>query len=165
MGSYASTSYGEPRFTQDIDVLVALDHEQVGALCDAFPPPDCYVSRDAAEAAVRRRGQFNVIHPASGTKVDFMVARSEGWHQADMKGRRRVRILPDAEGLMVRPEDVIIGKLRHYKQGANTSTTLLDNGVAAVNAPFLMASCDWAAAAWSRRVSGRGHGDTSGRGS
>ena len=87
MGSYASTSYGEPRFTQDIDVLVALDHEQVGALCDAFPPPDCYVSRDAAEAAVRRRGQFNVIHPASGTKVDFMVARSEGWHQADMKGR------------------------------------------------------------------------------
>jgi hypothetical protein len=36
-----------------------------------FPPPDFYLSIDAAREAVRLQSQFNVIHPASGMKVDF----------------------------------------------------------------------------------------------
>src|ERR1700709_38422 len=65
VGSYASGSYGEPRFTQDIDIVLELAGGQVDALCDSFPPPDFYVSKDAAHSAVKHRSMFNVIHADS----------------------------------------------------------------------------------------------------
>jgi hypothetical protein len=34
--------------TRDIDIVVDLDATQVGALCNAFPEADFYVSRTAA---------------------------------------------------------------------------------------------------------------------
>lgn len=37
VGSMASIAYGEPRYTNDIDVIVRLDLNQVDALCAAFP--------------------------------------------------------------------------------------------------------------------------------
>ena len=73
-GSMATIAYGEPRFTNDIDIVVQMKPHQVAALCAAFPQPEYYVSRDAAEQAVRQRFQFNILHPASGLKVDVIIA-------------------------------------------------------------------------------------------
>jgi hypothetical protein len=53
-GSTATIAFGEPRFTNDIDVVVELRLEQVNALCDAFPGPEFYCSKAAAELAARR---------------------------------------------------------------------------------------------------------------
>lgn len=119
VGSFASSAYGEPRLTQDIDAVVALRPEQVAPLCAAFPEGEFYVSRDAAMEAVRRGGQFNVIHPATGTKIDFLIARSDAWGQAQMQRRQRVRILPDRDGYVARPEDIILGKMQYYRQGGS----------------------------------------------
>lgn len=71
VGSIATMSYGEPRATLDIDVVVALDASELDVVAGLFPPPDFYLSIDAAREAVRLQSQFNVIHPASGMKVDF----------------------------------------------------------------------------------------------
>ena len=119
VGSYASAAYGEPRMTHDIDILAALQSEQIPALCAAFPAPEYYVSQEAALAAVRARGQFNVIHPASGTKIDFILARADAWGKTEMERREKVWVLPDCEGFVARPEDVIIGKLISYRQGGS----------------------------------------------
>jgi hypothetical protein len=43
VGSYASGMYGEPRLTQDIDVVLALPAGQTAALCAAFPADEYYV--------------------------------------------------------------------------------------------------------------------------
>src|SRR5437868_1368439 len=75
VGSLASGVFGEGRLTNDIDIVVDLRPQQVEPLCGAFPAPDFYVSVAAARDAVSRGGQFNVIHPASGNKIDFMIAR------------------------------------------------------------------------------------------
>jgi len=40
VGSYASSIYGEPRFTHDIDIVVHLAPDAANRLCDAFPSPD-----------------------------------------------------------------------------------------------------------------------------
>lgn len=53
VGSLASMVYGEPRYTNDIDLVVDLQVDAVDALCAAFPSPDFYVSREAAVQAVR----------------------------------------------------------------------------------------------------------------
>src|SRR5262245_29961333 len=83
VGSMASMAYGEPRFTNDVDIVAELQADHVETLCSAFEAPEYYVSQTAARDAVARRGQFNIIHPASGLKVDVIIppdtefARSE----------------------------------------------------------------------------------------
>jgi len=119
VGSVASGAYGEPRMTQDIDVVVDLSINQVSPLCAAFPAPDYYVSPDAAREAVRRHGQFNVIHPASGTKIDFIISRQDAWGRAQISRRRRIQILPDREAYLARPDDVIIAKMLYYLKGGS----------------------------------------------
>ncbi len=113
VGSYASGIYGEPRLTQDIDVVIALPAGQAGALCAAFPAADFYVSLPAAQQAVR------VIHPGSGNKVDFMIARDDAWGQAQLARRRQIPIFPDRAGYVAAPEDVILGKLLYYAEGGS----------------------------------------------
>ena len=73
VGSFASGVWGEPRMTLDIDVVVQLRREHAAAIVAAFPRGEFYVSRSAVDDAISRVGQFNVIHPTSGNKIDFMV--------------------------------------------------------------------------------------------
>lgn len=119
VGSLASGVYGEPRLTQDIDVVVALPVASVDALCAAFPAPEFYVSLPTARQAAMQGGQFNIIHPTSGNKVDVMVARHDAWGRSQLARRRRELIFPDLPGFVASPEDVIIGKLLYYHEGGS----------------------------------------------
>ena len=117
VGSFGSAVYGEPRLTHDIDIVVQLSAAQAERLCGAFPDPEFYVSREAARQAVLGHGQFNVIHPTSGNKIDFMMARDDAWGRSQLARRLRKPILPDREAFVAAPEDVIIGKLWYYHEG------------------------------------------------
>ena len=119
VGSMASSSYGEPRFTQDVDVVIDPTESQAVALCRAFPSDEFYVSEEAARAAVQCRGQFNIIHSSTSNKVDLMIARAEPWGRTEMSRRQRAQILPGLEGYRARPEDVIIGKMLYYQEGGS----------------------------------------------
>jgi len=117
VGSFASSTYGEPRLTHDIDIVVSLRADAVDRLCSAFPAPEFYVSASAAREAVQTRGQFNVIHPASGNKIDFMIARDDAWGRSQLSRRCRQPILADRETFVAAPEDVILAKLQYYQEG------------------------------------------------
>jgi hypothetical protein len=119
VGSFASGAWGESRFTQDIDILVAVTPSQATALCKAFPAPDFYASETAAQEAVTRRSQFNVIHPASGNKIDFMIAGATPWSLAQLQRRKRIAISADHDAAFAAPEDVILGKLLYYADGGS----------------------------------------------
>jgi hypothetical protein len=90
VGSFASGVWGESRFTQDIDILIDIAHSQLPALCAAFPSDKFYVSDSAAREAVNLGGQFNVIHPASGNKIDFMIAGDNQLAAAQLQRAQRV---------------------------------------------------------------------------
>lgn len=117
VGSYASIAYGESRFTQDIDIVVALEMKHVSGLIQAFPQPEYYLSESAIRDAVRTDFQFNVIHPASGNKIDFILPKKGDWPHAKMARGRSVRLLPDRDVMTAAPEDVILGKLWYYAEG------------------------------------------------
>jgi hypothetical protein len=119
VGSFASGAWGESRFTQDIDILVGLSSDKVRPLCQTFIQSDCYVSEAAANEALHYRGQFNVIHPASGNKIDFMIAAQNNWTTVQLERRRRVFLFPDREADVASPEDVILGKLLYYAEGGS----------------------------------------------
>jgi hypothetical protein len=116
-GSFASGSFGEPRMTLDIDIVVQLTRETVDALCAEFPDPEFYVSLVAARDAVRTKKQFNVIHPDTGNKIDFMISGRDEWSQGQLQRRRLISLFPDLQGYTASPEDIVISKMRYYKEG------------------------------------------------
>ena len=139
VGSFSSSSYGEPRLTQDIDIVVQLADEQMDRLCAAFPQGEFYVSPEEVSRAVRDEDQFNVIHPASGTKVDFIIARTDPWGREQLRRRRRVLLFPDLEGYVASPDDTIIGKMLSYLEGGSEKHLRDITGILKVSADEL----DW----------------------
>lgn len=116
VGSVASGAYGEPRITQDINVVLSINPEEASRLCAAFSADEFDVSRDAVMTALAEVGQFNVIHPTSGNKIDFIMARKDAWGREQMRRRQWVRILPQQEGFAARAEDLILSKMLYYKE-------------------------------------------------
>ena len=120
VGSWGTGLYGEPRFTRDIDIVVDLAMASVPAFCAAFPNGEYYLSENAVREAVRDRFQFNVVHPASGNKIDFILIRNEPWRAGQVSRRRRVTLGSGEQafsGFVAAPEDVILGKLWYYSEG------------------------------------------------
>jgi hypothetical protein len=118
-GSIATIFYGEPRFTNDIDIVVDLAPERVGELCRAFPPEQFYVDEESARAAVERHGQFNVIHPASGLKVDIVVPEADEFNRSRFERTARVHPAADYEASFASVEDVILKKMDFYRRGGS----------------------------------------------
>jgi hypothetical protein len=118
-GSIASSAYGEPRFTNDIDIVVELPEAKVAALCAAFPAPEYYVSRDAATVAARDRRLFNIIHPESGFKVDVIVPPDSDFEASRWARRRALPVSPSCDVYFAAPEDVILKKLHYFREGGS----------------------------------------------
>jgi hypothetical protein len=116
-GSTATIYYGEPRFTNDIDVVVQLPQERIAELCAAFPEADFYLSEEAVRRAVARQGQFNLIHPASGLKVDVMIPAPTPFNRSRFERTVRLRTGPEGDAAFASPEDVILKKLEYYLAG------------------------------------------------
>ena len=119
VGSFASGVYGEPRFTHDIDIVLELDASDITRFCQCFPSPDFYVSEIAVREAVRRLSPFNVIHPASGNKVDFILNRQDAWGRSQLARRQPIQLFADRRGYVASPEDVILGKMVYYAEGGS----------------------------------------------
>jgi hypothetical protein len=118
VGSLATIAYGEPRYTNDIDVVIDLRTEHLDTFCAAFPAPEYSLSRAAAEQAIRSRRQFNVIHTLSALKVDCILPATD-FDFAELARGVRKRVRGDFEAVFGRPEDVIIKKLEYYRLGGS----------------------------------------------
>ena len=118
-GSMATIAYGEPRFTNDIDVVVAMRLADVPAFCSAFPAPEFYCAAAAVEQAVRQRFQFNILHPASGLKVDVIVATDSEFDRSRLARGVRLPAGADFEARFAAPEDVIVKKLQYFQEGGS----------------------------------------------
>ena len=118
-GSTATIYYGEPRFTNDIDLVVDLSESQVIEFCRRFPHEEFYLSETAASDAVRRKTQFNILHPASGLKVDVIVPQLTPFNQSRFARSRRLPTGNDFDAFFASPEDVIIKKMEYYQEGGS----------------------------------------------
>ena len=119
VGSVASSAYGDPRLTRDVDIVIRPEPGQMSRLCAAFPEDEYYVSLEAAIEAEARHDQFNVIHSTSGNKIDFLIAHDTAWGREQFARKRRARLYQDQEGFMAAPEDIIISKMMSYHEGGS----------------------------------------------
>lgn len=118
-GSMATIFYGEPRFTNDIDVVVDLPLEVVPAFLAEFPAPDFYLSEESVRRAIRRKSQFNVVHPTSGLKVDVMIPAGDAFDRSRFSRTRTLHPAPDLAAVFASPEDVIVKKMAYYREGGS----------------------------------------------
>ncbi len=109
-GSTASAFYGEPRATQDIDIVIDPQPEQLGLLLLALKE-GFYVSADEASDALRTRGMFNAIDLESGWKADIIVCPDGAFERNEVARRRPVRLF-DVDVFVISPEGSVVSKLR-----------------------------------------------------
>jgi hypothetical protein len=117
-GSVASMAYGEPRLTNDIDIVADIRPSHIPGLLAAFPMEDYYIDEEMIKDAIDRIGQFNIIHPASGLKIDVIIKRAVPFDQSRFERIRK--IYPGAYSAdFASPEDVVIKKMEYYKLGGS----------------------------------------------
>ncbi len=74
-GFGASTAFGEPRFTNDVDILADFSMEsQDRFLCQL--PPAFYADREYAQTALRLGRPFNVLYMPMVLNFDFFPAHA-----------------------------------------------------------------------------------------
>jgi hypothetical protein len=121
VGSMATMAYGEPRFTNDIDIVAELTLSHVKTLFESFPPPDFYLSDVAVRQAIARHSQFNLVHPASGLKVDVIIAPNDDFARSEASRVRRITNEGEFSAWFCSPEDAILKKLVYYKLSGGVS--------------------------------------------
>ena len=71
-GSVATIFYGEPRLTNDVDLVAFLNDADIRRLPEVFPPAEFYVPPPEtiiSEVAREKGGHFNIIHMNTGFKA------------------------------------------------------------------------------------------------
>jgi hypothetical protein len=114
-GSWASSLFGEPRTTHDIDLVVDLRSGDVAALAKVFAEPEFYFDGESARRALQERSNFNIIQPSTGDKVDFWMLGDHPFDQSRF-GRRINRNLLGRDVWITTPEDTILQKRRWANQ-------------------------------------------------
>jgi hypothetical protein len=115
-GSFASTLFGAPRTTQDIDIVIEPTLGALERLLHALPDSEYYVSRDAAREAYGAEGMFNLVDFATGWKVDLIIRKQRSFSQEEFSRRRSVEML-GIRLFVASAEDVIVAKLEWAKLG------------------------------------------------
>ena len=118
-GSVASMAYGEPRLTNDIHLVAGIDQKHISGLLAAFPPRSFYLSEEAIRAAIAHQTQFNIIHPASGLKIDVIVRKDTPFDRSRFARGRMLRPAESYQAAFASAEDVIIKKMEYYQEGAS----------------------------------------------
>ena len=121
-GATAAILYGQPRLTNDLDVVLALDDRTRPALIEAFPEAEFYIPPESvirAEQARRQRGHFNLIHHESGYKADIYLAGEDPLHAWALPQRRRLNWAEHMAINVAPPEYVVLRKLEFYREGGS----------------------------------------------
>lgn len=122
-GSFASSTFGIPRSTLDVDLVVDLTPEQAFQLA-WIAAPDFAADPDHARQAVAANRSFNLLHMAAVYKFDIFPA-TFFLHGANQISRRifvEGTALAHSERVpILSPEDVVLAKLAWYRLGGETS--------------------------------------------
>jgi len=110
-GGMAVSIWGRVRYTADVDIVVELLKTNVNLLAKELlaVDKDVYVSEEAMREALVRKGEFNLIHPQSGLKVDFWIVK-DNFNKQEIK-RGIVKEIDGNKINFVSPEDLILSKL------------------------------------------------------
>lgn len=123
-GSVASSVHGVPRYTQDVDLVADIRSEQT-ALLAARLQAAFYADAQQMRDAMRYGRSFNLIHLASGFKIDIFPLQKDEFHAGEMaRSETRLWEVSATDSVRIQvasAEDTVLEKLRWYKRGGGIS--------------------------------------------
>jgi hypothetical protein len=120
-GSVASSLQGEPRATNDIDIVVSMLARSVPAFAAALGA-DFEVDQEMLRDALQRASCANIFYLPMVTKVDLFGVGPAPFDEAEFSRRQRVRVRQTGEELVVKtPEDTVLRKLLWFRAGGEVS--------------------------------------------
>lgn len=127
-GALAAWEWGEPRATQDIDIVIALPDDAIERLSDELKKQGMLVPPDIMRSIIAETRvdlAINAVHPFSGYRAELFPLRpGDALRRSALS--RRVQV--DFGGKIGRvyihtPEDLILYKLRYYAISRQTKHT------------------------------------------
>ncbi len=121
-GSLASSLYGIPRATQDVDIVADLTTQNLATILPLLSEY-FYVDEAMADDAVKRGSSFNIIDREFIYKLDIFVQGTDDLSRKEMN-RRIKYLLADSDDqtiFLCSPEDIVAHKLFWYKLGNEVS--------------------------------------------
>jgi hypothetical protein len=120
-GSVASSLYGLPRLTIDVDLVADLRMGHVQPLVKRLQAP-YYIDEDMVRDAINRRSSFNIIHQDTILKVDVFIPKTRLFDQEELR-RVQSKVLEgsDRTFFVASPEGTILNKLEWYRMGGEVS--------------------------------------------
>jgi hypothetical protein len=113
-GGVAAIAYGEPRTTQDIDLVIEVDAGSIDALVSALEQAGFYVPAGAVEDIKAGRGRvLGVTHIEQVLRADIVISSDSPFDRSKLNRRQLIAIDLSGEALywVGSPEDIILAKL------------------------------------------------------
>ncbi len=143
-GSVAAMAYGEPRLTNDIDLILEIQLSDIPALTRAFPESDYYLPPAEiiqTEQIRPQRGHFNIFHLETMLKADVYLAGTDPLHRWAFQNRLCLEI-ESIQVAFAPPEYVILRKLEFFREGGSEKhlrdiATMLVESATQIDASYL----------------------------
>jgi hypothetical protein len=120
-GSVASSLQGEPRATNDIDIVVSMLSFRVRAFAETLGS-DFDIDQAMVRDALSHGGSANIFYLPLVTKVDIFGVGSAVYDEVEFSRRHRVKVRRTGEELWIKsPEDTVLRKLCWYREGGEVS--------------------------------------------
>ncbi|MBA4312598.1 MAG: hypothetical protein C0417_08200 [Chlorobiaceae bacterium] len=110
-GSYISSLQGEPRSTNDIDIVIALEKNDIARFLYSFPKDNFYFEEQNIKEAIEQQTMFNVIDLREGDKIDFWIITNDPFDQSRFSRKISEEIFGTRICIST-PEDTILMKLK-----------------------------------------------------
>lgn len=125
VGSFASAFHGEPRTTQDIDVVVRIGPAELERLLAALPESEWYADAETARDAQRRGEMFNVIDLTTGWKSDVIPLKAGAFARSEFQRRVEADVL-GTRVFLATAEDTLLAKLSWAQAAGGSERQLRD---------------------------------------
>ena len=124
-GAVAVWPWGEPRSTQDIDIVIHLGMEQINALSKELEKIEIYLPSDIILDNLNETRidlPINAIHGASGYKAEmFLIREDDELRKTAFQRRVKVDFGSEIGEVFIHsPEDLIIYKMLYYSLSQQT---------------------------------------------
>jgi hypothetical protein len=117
-GGLAASFYGEPRFTQDIDLVIKINRGKNLQLLTEALAKRFIIDVDSIRDDINSNQMFQALHEESMIKIDFYVGEAI---PNELERSQLKEILPGIVIPIVAVEDIILAKLIWIQKGSAKS--------------------------------------------
>lgn len=110
VGGVAVAGWGNIRTTRDVDVIIALEADDVKKVVKAFGKRGFSIRENDVLHALREKGHFTIFDERSEYHIDAKGVYGEN-ERRTLRTRRKVR-MGGVDAYIASPEDIIANKLR-----------------------------------------------------